>query len=250
MSVGYLFTWLMVMLRSIGVVVQLPVIAGQPIPVVVRLGISAGVATLLGGLVPPAAVPPGLGELTVAAVMEIIAGFALGLVVRMSFGAVEMAGRIISGEIGLMAQPGLGAPEPAHEPVAAALSALAVVLFFALGAHHGVLVAFAKTFQLAPPGGVRFDAAAASAMVNASARLIELGVRIAAPFMAMNFLVNIAFSALGRAVPKMNVFIISFSARTLFGISLLGTAGALMGRYLYVEFGELPLRLLQLLRAR
>lgn len=248
MSVLYLFAWLMVMLRSVGLIMQLPVVSGHPLPMSIRMAISLGLASLLCGLVPVAALPTSLWSLIAACSMEVIVGLGLGFVVRLAFAAVEMAGRIISTEVGLTATPGMGAPEPSQEPVAALLSTMAVVLFFLFGCHHSVLVAFAKTFQLAPAGAARLDPGAAATIVTATAHLIELGVRIAAPFIAMNFLVNLAFSVLGRAVPKMNVFVISFSARALFGMALLSTAGGLITRYLYVEFGDLPLRMLQIIR--
>ncbi len=248
MTLEYLFAWMMVMLRSIGVIFQLPIIAGHPLPVMMRLGLSIGVATLLAGLVPATPMPASLWSLIGMASMEVVLGLGLGFVVRMAFAAIEMAGRLITTEIGVTAMPGMGAPEPASEPVAALLMTFATVMFFLFGAHHSVLIAFAKSFQLAPAGKAAFDAGAGMALIMDSMNVIELGVRIAAPFIAMNFLVNLAFSVLGRAVPKMNVFVVSFSARALFGLALLSTAGALIARYLFVEFGDLPLRMLQLLR--
>ncbi len=250
MSLEYLLAWMMVFLRSLGVILQLPVLAGHPIPIPVRVGFSVCLATLLAGLVPTAPLPLTLWPFIGAIAGEVILGLALGFVARLVFSAVEMAGRVISSEIGLSALPGMGAPELSSEPLAAMLSALSLVLFFLFGGHHAVLTAFARSFFLAPAGHATLDAAAGSLLIRATGHVIELGLRIAAPFIAMNFLVTLAFASLGRAVPKMNVFILSLSARALIGFGLLGTGGSLLARYLYVEFGDGPMRMLQLLPSR
>ena len=54
MSIVYLLTWMMVFLRTLGVILQLPIVAGRPIPVMMRLGLCVCIATLLAGIVPPA----------------------------------------------------------------------------------------------------------------------------------------------------------------------------------------------------
>jgi flagellar biosynthetic protein FliR len=250
MSLDLLFAWMAIFLRSLGIILQLPMLAGRPIPVMMRLGLSVSLATLLVGIVPAAPLPLGLGPLVAAAAMEVFLGLALGFVVRLAFNAVEMAGRIISTELGLHASPGMGVPEPSHEPVAALLSSFAIVIFFLLGGHHAVLSTFARSFHFAHAGQAGFDTGAADALIRSTAHVIELGLRIAAPFIAMNFLMTLAFSVLGRAVPKMHVFVLSFSAKVLAGFGLLSIAGGLIARYLYVEFGDLPLRLLQIVPAK
>ncbi|MDB6093991.1 MAG: type secretion system inner rane protein [Verrucomicrobia bacterium] len=250
MNVEYLVTWMMVFLRSLGLLLQLPVLAGRPIPVTVRLGIGVCIATLIAGNIPPAELPPSLPELAVMVGREVLVGLALGFVSRLAFAAVEMAGRMMSSEIGLSATPGMGIPEPSTEPLAALLSSFAIVLFFLLGGHEALLAAFARSFQIAHPGRASLNPAAAEELIRLTSHVIELGLRIAAPFIAMNFLVTLAFSALGRAVPKMNVFVLSFSVRALAGLGLLSAAGALIARYLYVEFADAPIQMLQVLPTR
>lgn len=247
MSLEYLVTWMMVLLRTLGVISQLPIVAGRPIPVMGKVGIAICIASLLVGIVPAAPVPVTLWVLVVAAGGEMLVGLALGFVGRMAFAAVEMAGRIITTEVGLAASPGMGVPEPSSEPMAALLTTFAVVLFFLFGGHLMMISALTRSFTLVLAGQPNLGPDAGDSMIVATSHLIELGLRIAAPFIAMNFLVVLSFSALGRVVPKLNPFIISFSVKSIAGFTLLASAGGLIATYLYSEFSETPVRMLQIL---
>ena len=59
-----------------------------------------------------------------------------------------------------------------------------------------------------------------------------IGTLIAAPFIALNFMINISFAVLGKAVPKMNVFMTSFSIRILSGLVLLVSSILLITSYI------------------
>ena len=83
-------------------------------------------------------------------------------------------------------------------------------------------------------------------------QLFVIGLLIAAPVMAVAFLINLVFSVLGRAVPQMNIFIESFAFRILGGLVVFGLTLSLMAQHLVNWLRRLPedmLRLAQLLGA-
>ena len=234
MPVDLLFAWLMVLLRAAGVVTVLPTLGARPVPAMLRVGFAICVATLLYGVVPHARVIElDHGRIALAVAGEVLIGLSMGFIGRLVFAAVEMAGRIIVTEIGLIAGPGFDTPTPENEPVPAFLSMFAGIMFFLLGGHLGVLRAFARSFDFAAAGAPGLGTGALEAIVRMTGGSIELGVRIAAPFIALNFLVTLGFSILGRAVPRMGVFILSFPVRVIIGMALLAGSGSLFARYLW-----------------
>jgi len=243
MPADILYATVLGSLRAFGLLLGLPSLGANGIPPIIRAALALLLGGLLAGAAPRAGIPSagGWAALILAAVHELLLGLAMGLVVRSVLSIAELMGRLIAGEIGLSAAPGFNAPVPSQEPLPA---------FVGLHAHEGVLAAFARSFELAPAGAGGFSPAAGATLVTAVARLLELAVRMAAPFIALNFVVTLGFSILGRAVPKMNVFIVSYALRSMLGLLLLAGAGGLIARYLGGAFSQLPWQMLQLVLRR
>ena len=169
----------------------------------------------------------------VLSINEICIGLLLAMIVRMVFFAVELAGHLISYEIGLMASnsvnPLLGSTD---STVTSLLYYFSLLVFFINGIHYEVLKAFVLTFEIFPIGTFFLTANPTADFVSEVSHVFVLGTLIAAPFIALNFLINISFAVLGKAVPKMNVFMTSFSVRILSGLVLLVSSILLITSYI------------------
>lgn len=239
-------------LRAVGVILAWPMPGNQTMPRPVRVGLTLLIGGLLANVSPvrPELYSLPAHTLAVGAFHELLLGLAFGLVIRITLSTAALAGRLIAGEIGIIAAPGFDAPIPSQEPLPTLLSFLGGILFFTLQAHESVLAAFARSFELAPPGQGGLNPLASETLVQAVSQLLELALRMAAPFIALNFIITFAFAILGRAVPKMNVFIISYALRSLLGFLLLAGGGMLFARYLGAAYDRMPWTMLELVSRR
>ncbi len=236
-----LFSWLLIAIRATAFLMLMPGLTGQPMPVTLRLALALAIATLIAPLIPaPATSPATLLSLGAAIGAEVLVGLIMGYVGRMAFYATEMGGRIIATEIGLTPTPGVDSPTASSEPLAALLHRFAALLYFVVGAHLLAIGAFARSFHFAPPGLAALNPSAADQLIIITGKTLSVGVQVAAPFIALNFLVTFAFGLLGRTVSKVNVFVLSMGARSLAGLVMLGGAGVLFARYLLAAFERLP----------
>lgn len=234
-EVGEIVVWVLVLLRTGAFFLGIPLFAGKMIPVKIRIGFGLMLSLLINPLVPASLeIADHFAGAIILSMNEVCIGLLLAMTVRMLFFAVELAGHLISYEIGLMASssvnPLLGSSD---STITTLLYYFALLLFFITGMHYEVLKAFILSFDILPIGSFFLSANPTFEFVNEVSNVFVLGTLIAAPFIAMNFLINISFAVLGKAVPKMNVFMTSFAIRILSGLVLLVSSILLITSYIF-----------------
>ena len=247
-----LLTWFLVFLRAIGLLAVFPVFSSNNMPVQVRVALAALVSFLVSPLVSVASpVTPDFWGVIGLMVVEAGFGLLLGFASRMLFYAVEVAGGVISTEVGLMVPAGINpmSVSPTSE-MGTILQYLAAMLFLTLNLHHGLLLAFQKSYQFLPIGGAHLHQSLLLDVIGRTGHLFWFAVQVAAPILAVTFIISLVFSVLGRAVPQMNVFVESFSVRLLAGIMVFGVTCHLMAQHIANYLHRLPddvLRVAQLM---
>ena len=249
MATEFLFLWMMAFVRAGGLVTMVPVFSGRNIPMPVRLAIAAflgwvGLQNVRGITVPPADVV----GLILALTHELIIGLLMGLGVRLIFFALEMAGQIIATEMGLVVSAQIDpVSQNSSSPVGVGLTLFGTLLFLISGAHHAVFVAFARSFALMPAGMVSFDRSAGEVFVQSTGSIFLLAVQMAAPIMALNFVVTLTFAILSKAASGVNAFAESFPVRIAAGLTLLALAIGLTAQLVLSGLQTAPELMLRLI---
>ena len=231
---GEIVVWVLVFLRTGAFFLGIPLFAGKLIPVKVRTAFGLLFSILINPLVPAnLELANHFAGAILLSLNEICIGLLLAMTVRMIFFAVELAGHLISYEIGLMASnsvnPLLGSTD---STITTLLYYFSLLIFFVAGIHYDVLKAFILSFEILPIGSYFLSANPMVEYAREVSNVFVIGTLIAAPFIALNFMINISFAVLGKAVPKMNVFMTSFSIRILSGLVLLVSSILLITSYI------------------
>jgi flagellar biosynthetic protein FliR len=249
MTHEHMLFWLLAFLRSTGLLLLIPVFSGKSIPVPIRIGLAGLLAFSAGGFTPmPVALPGDVGGLVAAAMHEFLIGLLMGFAVRLTFYALEMAGQVISTEIGLVMSSQIDPlSQNQSSPIGTALFYFGSLLFLISGAHHTVFAAFIRSFELAAPGGIAGAKNAGDLLVQATGSIFLVALQIAGPILAINFVITLAFAILGKAAPGINAFAESFSVRILAGLVLLGLTLGLTAQVVLSQFAQAPELMLRLI---
>jgi flagellar biosynthetic protein FliR len=242
-----LTNWLLVFLRVSALLAVFPVFSTANFPVQLRLALGGLVAALVCPSLPLFIQPQDVWGWVGVMGMEVLVGLVLGFFTRLVFYAIDMAGAIISNEIGLSLPPGVDPMTGTHVTApGTVLYYLAALLWLTLDLHHWTLMAFVRTYTFLPMGGAHLSAATLEAVVARTSQTFVVALQLAAPIMAVSFIVSLVFSVLGRAVPQLNAWFHSFTIRTLAGLCVFGLTLQLMAQHIINLLQRLPEDLLNL----
>lgn len=248
MNEALLANWWMVFLRAGGLMALFPVFSAPVVTPRLRVALAAMVAFLIAPAIPEVAVAGWrLPDLAITMAQEMCIGLLLGFVCRMLFFALEVSGSIITAEIGLSLPPSFNPLTASQATIPGVLlNYLATVLWLCLDMHHWLLVGIHRTYSLVPVGAAHLSETLIRSVLAWMGWLFLAAMQIAAPVLALSFILSLVFSVMGRAVPQMNVFSGSFAIRILGGLMVFAAAIQVMGMHIVNHLKRLPDDLLRL----
>jgi len=248
-SGDFMLLWFLSAIRASGVLLIAPVFSSKTVPVVVRLMITFFLALVVALMrTGTYALPKTLGDLVVAVLVEGIIGLMMGWATRLVLHSVEIASHIISGVLGFNSGQRIDPMSDTSESsIGQLLMAFGSMLFLVSGAHQAVLAAFLRSYDIAPIGLFRGNDGAGTLLVHSTGKIFLLGLQMAAPLVAVNFIISLTFSILGKAAPSLNVFGESFAVRILVGLTLLGLTLTLSAQLILQTLNKSSELMLQLI---
>jgi len=237
-----LTNWMMVFVRVSALLSIFPLFSMRNFPVQLRLALGGLISFLVTVDLPAMGNPPGdfISLLAIMA-LEVGVGLLLGMISRMVFYVLELAGNLIASELGMNTGASFNPMSGARgESPGLVLFFLGAMIFLTLDLHQLILHALQRSYQMLPIGGAHLGPALFRDIVGRVGQLFLVGLLMAAPVIAVSFLINLVFSVIGRAVPQMNVFMESFSFRALAGLMVFGLTLNLMAQHVTNYLRRLP----------
>ncbi len=216
---GWVASFLLPLFRIAALLMVMPVIGTQLVPVRVRMYLALAFTLVLMPVLPAM---PQIDALSLQGWLwigqEVLVGALLGFSLQLFFHAFVVAGQMIAMQMGLgfasMVDPAIGLSVAV---LGQFLLMLVTLLFLAMNGHLVVFEVLAESFVTLPVGsGLLLDHYLAIA--GRLGWVLGAGLLLALPAITALLVVNIAFGVMTRAAPQLNIFAIGFPLTLVLGL--------------------------------
>ncbi|MEI6517213.1 MAG: flagellar biosynthetic protein FliR [bacterium] len=219
LDVGW--TFLLLLTRYTIFMMLAPGLGGGMTGITVRY--PAAVVLALASLNPAqaVAVPIDMGLLAAQLISEVLLGTVVALIPLTIVAGAQTAGHLASSTMGLNAAQLIDPTTSVALPdLARIYSDLSIVVFLLVGGHYLVISELAGLEQTIRPGSFILSASGLETLISQSARIFQIGCLIAAPVIVALLLTNFVMGLISKAVPTINIFIISFPLTIAIGLMI------------------------------
>lgn len=244
-------SFLLTMTRISIVMFMLPVFNTNNIPVLVKAAITI-VFTL--GVWPHLALPGSLMplhpfDLVLMLLGEVFIGLVLGMAVNFLFMGIQSGGELLGFQMGFtminFADPLTGN----NTGITAFFLWMATILtFLALDGHLYMIQGFAASFAILPPGAIYIGDNILWEVLNLSAQIFVLALKIAAPVMVALFMVEVALGLVARTSPQVHIMEFGFPIKIGVGFFFLGLLLIIMAQQVEVFIRGMDAMMANLMR--
>jgi flagellar biosynthetic protein FliR len=190
-----------------------------------RLLLALALALLLTPVLAPALPPLPAGAVQLAAIVgsEAMIGLFMGTVARILLSALDVAGTVVSLQLGLSAAQIFNPMAAAPAALTSTLySVLGVLLIFLSDLHHLLLRAIVESYDVFQPGVLPPMGDFSEMITRSVAGAFRLGIEMAAPFIVLGTLFYAALGIVGRLVPQLQILFVTQPLQIIGGLMALG----------------------------
>ncbi len=233
-----LFGFLFMLARISGVFAFLPLASFKATPQPARVVLALAMTLMLrSGWTAPAALQAGrgitLGPLVSGLAEETALGLCIGVALAVVFEAFQMAAEAISLQAGFGYASTVDPASGADSTVLLTIAQLtAGLLFFVTGADRLFVRALAESVRLAPPASFTLNQTSALALIPFVSSLFSVGLRLAAPLLALLLLADAALAILGRVQAQLHLISLTMPVKLAATMLILSATLALEPRFL------------------
>lgn len=215
-------TFLLVFFRVSSMLYIFPVFSAPQIPTMVRLGFGFIITLVLYKFVPIVHLSPGVYELGLAVVSQIVLGVIVGFIAALVFTGIQFAGELIDLQIGFAIANVLNPQTQQNITIIGEFQlAIATLVFLATDSHYFLIQGIAGSFTLVPLPFINLDPSVGANITLFFTQAFLIVFRIAAPVVAALFLTNVALAFMARVAPQMNVFVVGLPIQVGVGLIMM-----------------------------
>ena len=211
--------------RILALLVTAPPFNNDGLSTQVRLLLGLAIAMAVVPALPPIpAMDPASGPGLLILAQQMIIGIAMGFSLRLVFSAIDMAGTMISNQMGLGFATAYD-PQSASQTsvISEFLGMLALLTFMSISGHLMVIATLVQSFSALPIGGV-LENGSWQNIANAGGLIFSSGVLLSLPIVVALLITNIALGVLGRVAPQLNLMAIGFPITIVLGFAALAVS--------------------------
>ena len=225
----------LVMIRCSVVLFFLPLFGSSTWPPLAKIGLIL----LLSFIFFPVArqqswaLPSLVADYGLVVVVEIMFALCLGLGINLILAAIQLGGQLVGFQLGFSIANVIDPQSGSQISVVGQfLYLMTILLFLALNGHHLFIYALADSMVLVKPGRINLDAGLFNQVMRLSLLMFELSIKLVAPAVAVLLFAKTTMGIVAKAVPQINVMIVSFPLNIGVGLFFVGISLIWIGRFM------------------
>jgi len=198
-----------------------PIFNSRVFPVLAKAGFALvlSLAVLPVVHLDPDLFPENSIALVILMASELMIGLILGLTVRMFFASVQLAGQLISFQMGFglinVLDPQTGTQVSILDQIG---YFMVLLIFFLLNGHHILISAMIQSFQIVDIGLIVLTKGIFVRIMSLASDMFVLAVQIGSPAIVSLLFVSAAFGLSAKFSPQMNILIAAFPVKICVGL--------------------------------